>query len=259
MSHSLIRLKGVSKTFAGNTVLSNIDLNIEPKQIITLIGPNGAGKTTLVKIVLGLINPDSGIMTRSADLRIGYMPQKLHIDPTLPITLERFLQLAEPDTGLCTQALCEVGIEKHLNSPLQSLSGGEMQRALLARAILRKPNFLVLDEPVQGVDVVGQEALYRLIGQLRDRLSCGVLMVSHDLHLVMSATDEVVCLNQHICCHGHPDHVSNNPAFIELFGQKTATYTHHHDHHHDLHGEVVNAGQTKRPSTTPPPEGCSHD
>ena len=172
-------------------------------------------------------------MTRAPDLRVGYMPQKLHIDPTLPLTLRRFLSLAEPSLQLCLNALAEVGIEKLIDMPLQSLSGGEMQRALLARAILRKPNLLVLDEPVQGVDVIGQEGLYRLIGQLRDRLDCGVLMVSHDLHLVMSATDEVICLNQHVCCHGHPDQVSTNPAFIELFGSRTAPYTHHHDHSHD--------------------------
>lgn len=251
MTTPLIQLKGIGKYFNGNKVLSNVDLNIEPGQIITLIGPNGAGKTTLVKIVLGLIDTDEGQVTRHSDLRIGYMPQKLHIDPTLPITLKRFLKLAEPDLHLCINALKEVGIEKHFDSPLHSLSGGEMQRALLARAILRKPNFLVLDEPVQGVDVTGQEALYRLIGQLRDRLPCGVLMVSHDLHLVMSATDEVVCLNQHICCHGHPDQVSNNPAFIELFGTKTALYTHRHDHHHDLHGEVMEQGSAG--------QECQHD
>jgi zinc transport system ATP-binding protein len=251
MTTSLIQLSNIGKSFNGNKVLSNVDLNIEPGQIITLIGPNGAGKTTLVKIVLGLVGADEGQVTRHADLRIGYMPQKLHIDPTLPITLKRFLKLAEPDLHLCINALKEVGIEKHLDSPLHSLSGGEMQRALLARAILRKPNFLVLDEPVQGVDVAGQEALYRLISQLRDRLPCGVLMVSHDLHLVMSATDEVVCLNQHICCHGHPDQVSNNPAFIELFGTKTAIYTHRHDHHHDLHGEVMEQNSTG--------QECQHD
>lgn len=255
MHAPLIKLSGIGKRFGENHVLSNVDLCINPNQIITLIGPNGAGKTTLVKIVLGLMEPDKGQVSRHAGLRIGYMPQKLHIDPTLPITLERFLKLAEADTALCISALREVGMEKHLNAPLQSLSGGEMQRALLARAILRKPNFLVLDEPVQGVDVVGQESLYRLIGQLRDRLSCGVLMVSHDLHLVMSATDEVVCLNHHICCHGHPDQVSNNPAFIELFGSKTAPYTHHHDHQHNLHGEVVHtASGNKHPS-----QGCQHD
>lgn len=255
MSTPLIKLSGIGKNYNGNNVLSQVDLDIESEQIITLIGPNGAGKTTLVKIVLGLIEPDEGQVVRDTALRIGYMPQKLHIDPTLPITLERFLKLAEPDTNLCLSALKEVGMEKHLNAPLQSLSGGEMQRALLARAILRKPNFLVLDEPVQGVDVAGQEALYRLIGQLRDRMHCAVLMVSHDLHLVMSATDQVVCLNQHVCCHGHPDQVSNNPAFIELFGTKTATYTHHHDHHHGLHGDVVEPNN----STDQHSKECQHD
>ncbi|MEH6467469.1 MAG: ATP-binding cassette domain-containing protein, partial [Porticoccus sp.] len=188
------------------------------------------------------------------NLRIGYMPQKLHIDPTLPVTLQRFLKLAEPDPIKCLNAAKEVGIERLIRSPLQFLSGGEMQRALLARAILRKPNILVLDEPVQGVDVVGQEALYRLIGQLRERLHCGVLMVSHDLHLVMSATDEVICLNQHICCHGHPDQVSNNPAFLELFGSKTALYTHNHDHDHDLHGEVIDDTSASAHS-----KECRHD
>tara|TARA_R110000822_G_scaffold187752_8_gene326577 strand:+ start:10346 stop:11110 length:765 start_codon:yes stop_codon:yes gene_type:complete len=254
MSRALVELQGISKRFNDVTVLSGVDLRLEPEQILTLIGPNGAGKTTLVKIVLGLLKADEGQVSRHPELRIGYMPQKLHIDPTLPVTLGRFLKLAEPDLALCRNALKEVGIEKMMSLPLQSLSGGEMQRALLARAILRKPNILVLDEPVQGVDVAGQEALYRLIGQLRDRLHCGVLMVSHDLHLVMSATDEVVCLNQHICCHGHPDQVSNNPAFLELFGSKTAPYTHNHDHHHDLHGEVI--GDEPK---TPLSNGCQHD
>lgn len=252
MTHPLIQLDGIEKSYRGNKVLSAVELKVMPGQIITLIGPNGAGKTTLVKIVLGLLEPDAGQVKTDPELRIGYMPQKLQLDPTLPITLDRFLALADPDRERCRTALQEVGIERPCwGQPLQSLSGGEMQRALLARAILRKPNLLVLDEPVQGVDVVGQESLYRLIGQLRDRLDCAVLMVSHDLHLVMSATDEVICLNQHICCHGHPDQVSNNPAFIELFGNKTAPYTHHHNHRHDLHGDVIKNNQT---------EGhCQHD
>jgi zinc transport system ATP-binding protein len=254
MNAPLVKLSNISKSFSGNTVLSGVDLQLEPGKILTLIGPNGAGKTTLVKIVLGLVAPDKGQVCLHPDLRIGYMPQKLHIDPTLPVTLQRFLKLADSDPELCLDAAKEVHIEHLIGSPLQSLSGGEMQRALLARAILRKPNFLVLDEPVQGVDVVGQEALYRLIGQLRDRLHCGVLMVSHDLHLVMSSTDEVICLNQHICCHGHPDQVSNNPAFLELFGSKTAPYTHNHDHHHDLHGEVINGDSTNAHSRE-----CRHD
>lgn len=251
MTNPLIQLDGIEKSYRGNKVLSAVDLKVMPGQIITLIGPNGAGKTTLVKIVLGLLKPDAGQVNTDPGLRIGYMPQKLQLDPTLPITLDRFLALADPDRDRCRTALKEVGIERPCGQPLQSLSGGEMQRALLARAILRKPNLLVLDEPVQGVDVVGQESLYRLIGQLRDRLDCAVLMVSHDLHLVMSATDEVICLNQHICCHGHPDQVSNNPAFIELFGNKTAPYTHHHNHRHDLHGDVIKNNPT---------EGhCQHD
>jgi zinc transport system ATP-binding protein len=254
MNAPLVKLDSISKSFNGNTVLSDVDLHLEPGKILTLIGPNGAGKTTLVKIVLGLVKPDEGHVTLHPNLRIGYMPQKLHIDPTLPVTLQRFLKLAEPDPVKCLNAAKEVGIERLISSPLQSLSGGEMQRALLARAILRKPNILVLDEPVQGVDVVGQEALYRLIGQLRERLNCGVLMVSHDLHLVMSATDEVICLNQHICCHGHPDQVSNNPAFLELFGSKTALYTHHHDHDHDLHGEVIDDTSASAHS-----KDCRHD
>lgn len=239
MSQQLVQLHNIGKAFRGHDVLVGVDLSILPGQIITLIGPNGAGKTTLVKIVLGLLKADGGQIQLAPDLRIGYMPQKLQLDPTLPITLRRFLALAESNHPLCLSALREVGIERLIDQPLQSLSGGEMQRALLARAILRKPNLLVLDEPVQGVDVAGQESLYRLIGQLRDRLHCAVLMVSHDLHLVMSATDEVICLNQHICCHGHPDQVSSNPAFIELFGSKTAPYTHHHNHRHNLHGDVI--------------------
>ena len=255
MSNPLIQLTGVCKSFRGNSVLSGIDLTVMPGQIITLIGPNGAGKTTLVKLLLGLLKPDAGELYLASNLCIGYMPQKLLIDPTLPITLDRFLALSEPDKDKCQAALGEVGIDPSAgNQPLQSLSGGEMQRALLARAILRKPNLLVLDEPVQGVDVVGQESLYRLIGQLRDRLDCAVLMVSHDLHLVMSSTDEVICLNQHICCHGHPDQVSSNPAFIELFGTKTAPYTHHHNHQHDLRGDVVTAGKAHQHDRS-----CGHD
>ncbi len=255
MSEPLIQLTGICKSFRGNSVLSGIDLTVMPGQIITLIGPNGAGKTTLVKLVLGLLKPDAGELHLASNLRIGYMPQKLQLDPTLPITLDRFLALSEPDTQQCLTALKEVGIDRSAGRrPLQSLSGGEMQRALLARAILRKPNLLVLDEPVQGVDVIGQESLYRLIGQLRDRLDCAVLMVSHDLHLVMSATDEVICLNQHVCCHGHPDQVSSNPAFIELFGTKTAPYTHHHNHQHDLHGDVVTVGKTDQHQGP-----CHHD
>ncbi len=243
MSNALIRLEQVGVTFAGQNVLENIALSVEPGQIVTLIGPNGAGKTTLVRAVLGLLKPHSGTVWRKPKLRVGYMPQKLHVDPTLPLSVLRFLRLVPGvDRTRAQAALKEVGAEHVIDNPVQSISGGEMQRVLLARALLREPELLVLDEPVQGVDVAGQAELYSLITRLRDRHGCGVLMVSHDLHLVMSTTDQVVCLNRHVCCSGHPEQVSGDPAFVELFGknaQSLAIYHHHHDHAHDLHGAVV--------------------
>ncbi|UVE17895.1 zinc ABC transporter ATP-binding protein ZnuC [Pseudomonas sp. LS44] len=244
MSSALIQLSGVGVSFAGHTVLDDVQLSVQPSEIVTLIGPNGAGKTTLVRAVLGLLKPDRGSVWRKSKLRIGYMPQKLHVDATLPLSVLRFLRLLPGVTRTSAlAALAEVGAEQVLDSPLQTISGGELQRVLLARALLREPELLVLDEPVQGVDVAGQAELYQLITRLRDRHGCGVLMVSHDLHLVMSTTDQVVCLNQHVCCSGHPEQVSNDPAFVELFGSAApalAVYHHHHDHAHDLHGAVVN-------------------
>ncbi len=243
MSEALIRLDGVGVSFAGQAVLSDVQLSVQPGEIVTLIGPNGAGKTTLVRAVLGLLKTEVGSVWRKPKLRIGYMPQKLHVDPTLPLTVLRFLRLVpKVDRTSALAALEEVGASQVIDSPLQNISGGELQRVLLARALLRKPELLVLDEPVQGVDVAGQADLYRLITRLRDRHGCGVLMVSHDLHLVMSTTDQVVCLNRHVCCSGHPEQVSGDPAFAELFGkdaQDLAIYHHHHDHAHDLHGGVV--------------------
>lgn len=243
MSDALIRLEQVGVTYGGEAVLDSIDLAVAPGQIVTLIGPNGAGKTTLVRAVLGLLKPHRGSVWRKPRLRIGYMPQKIQVDATLPLSVLRFLRLVPGvDRAAALSALQEVGAEHVIDSPIQTVSGGEMQRVLLARALLREPQLLVLDEPVQGVDVVGQTELYNLITRLRDRLGCGVLMVSHDLHLVMSATDQVVCLNRHVCCSGPPEQVSGDPAFVELFGQTApslAIYHHHHDHSHDLHGSVV--------------------
>ncbi|NQD96004.1 zinc ABC transporter ATP-binding protein ZnuC [Pseudomonas sp. CrR25] len=267
MSTALIHLEGVGVSFAGQHVLQDVQLSVEPGQIVTLIGPNGAGKTTLVRTVLGLLKPDSGRVWRKPRLRIGYMPQKLHVDATLPLSVWRFLRLVPGVKRADAEAaLVEVGAEQVMDSPLQSISGGELQRVLLARALLREPELLVLDEPVQGVDVAGQAELYRLITRLRDRHGCGVLMVSHDLHLVMSTTDQVVCLNRHVCCSGHPEQVSFDPAFVELFGQDAkslAVYHHHHDHAHDLHGAVVNAtagGLTIQGPVQPHVhgDGCKH-
>lgn len=242
---TLLKATNVSLKDGTKVLLSTIDLSIKPREIVTLIGPNGAGKTTLLNILLGLRKPSSGVVTKSKNCRIGYMPQKIQLNPLLPLTVEHFLWLVDT-TSLKTaitinSALARTGVVHLLKTDMSNLSGGEIQRVLLARALLREPNLLVLDEPVQGVDLKGQDQLYKLISEIRDELGCGVLMVSHDLHLVMASTDNVICLNQHICCHGHPESVYNHPAYLELFGNSinhVATYTHHHDHDHDLHGEV---------------------
>lgn len=243
----LLNAQEISLQFDQRLVLQNISLRIAERQIVTLIGPNGAGKTSLVKIVLGLISPTSGKVERRKGIRIGYMPQRLQVDQSMPVTVGKFLTLATNARSMETsRVLEEVGASALIDSQLHSLSGGELQRVLLARALIQDPQLLVLDEPAQGVDVNGQAELYRLITDIRNKHDCGILLVSHDLHLVMSATDEVICLNQHVCCHGHPEQVSNDPAYLELFGRKDAEtlaiYTHHHNHSHDLAGEIVDEG-----------------
>ncbi|MCG7388200.1 MULTISPECIES: zinc ABC transporter ATP-binding protein ZnuC [Pantoea] len=240
----LVTLENITVHFARRPVLSGISLTLLPGRILTLLGPNGAGKSTLVRVVLGLLEPTSGQVQRDPALRIGYVPQKLHIDPTLPVTVERFMLLTRgAKRADVLPALKRVQAGHLLKAPLQKLSGGETQRVLLARALLNQPQLLVLDEPTQGVDVNGQVALYDLIDQLRHELNCGVLMVSHDLHLVMAKTDEVLCLNHHICCSGTPEAVSKHPEFIAMFGpggaQQLAIYRHHHNHRHDLQGRIV--------------------
>ncbi|MBL3600563.1 MAG: zinc ABC transporter ATP-binding protein ZnuC [gamma proteobacterium endosymbiont of Lamellibrachia anaximandri] len=237
----LLEADGVSMAFGGREVLRHVSLVLHRGEILTLIGPNGSGKSTLVRLLLGLLTPTAGALRRADGLRIGYMPQKLQVDEVLPLSVARFLTL----TGRYAKekvaaVLREVGAYHVSDHPLQSVSGGELQRVLLARALLREPDLLVLDEPVQGVDVNGQVALYNLIGRIRDQRGCGILMVSHDLHLVMAATDRVLCLNHHVCCSGTPEVVTRHPAYLDLFGDAAfAVYSHHHDHAHDLHGNVI--------------------
>jgi len=249
---TLIRARGVGVIRNGRHLLKSADLTLEAGKIVTLIGPNGAGKTTLVRSVLGLIKVDEGSIQRTPDLRIGYMPQKLHLDASLPLKVERFLLLGGTPRANLAEIQELTGIQKLGKTPMQLLSGGETQRVLLARALLRDPQLLVLDEPVQGVDVSGQLALYALINDIRKTRNCGVLLVSHDLHLVMATTDTVICLNQHVCCHGHPDTVTSDPAYLALFGAgltgatgaqpQVALYHHHHDHQHDAHGNIIQGG-----------------
>lgn len=240
----LVAVAGLDVRFGRTTVLADVDLTVDADEIVTLIGPNGAGKSTLVRVVLGLVPPTRGTVWRRPGLRVGYVPQRLPVDPVLPLTVRRLLRLAGGSEAAVRATLEEVGAAEVVERSVHDLSGGEFQRVLLARALLRAPTLLVLDEPVQGVDFGGQMALYDLIGRLRRERRLGVLLVSHDLHVVMAATDRVVCLNQHVCCSGEPEAVSHHPEYLALFGSAArgiAVYTHEHDHAHDLRGEVVPA------------------
>ncbi len=239
----LVTLDAIDVEFSGQNVLQNIHLRLYPNSITTIVGPNGGGKSTLLKVLLKLLSPTKGKVTHQKGLKIGYVPQKLHLDPSMPITVQKFLSL-KPNTAKTsiTEALQLFSITHLAENSMQKLSGGELQRVLLARAILNKPQLLVLDEPMQGVDITGQTELYQLLNKTRAWLNCAILMVSHDLNIVMANTDEVLCINRHICCAGTPEIVSTDPSFIHLFGDQfaknVAFYAHRHNHHHDLHGDV---------------------
>lgn len=238
---TLIEVKNASLIVAGRLLLEAIDLNIQAGEIVSIVGPNGAGKTTLVKAMIGLIELTQGHIVRAPKLRIGYMPQQLQLSPIFPMSVTHFMRLGQQAVD-AQAALKQVGVLHVKDQPLHALSGGELQRVLLARAMSRRPDLLVLDEPAQGVDLMGQAELYALISDLREKAGCAILLVSHDLHVVMAQTDIVVCLNQHICCKGHPEIVSRDPEFAALFGQvasQLAFYTHNHDHHHDVKGDVL--------------------
>ena len=236
----LARLGGVHVHRGGRPILKDISFDLYQGQILTLVGPNGAGKTTLLRALLGLLPVSAGKVWLRPGLRIGFMPQKIQIDPTLPLSVLRFMRLRQkyPQERIAA-ALARVGAPHVLHAPVQSISGGEMQRMLLARALLAEPDLLVLDEPVQGVDVHGQAELYHLLTQVRDERGCAILLVSHDLHLVMASTDRVVCLNHHLCCTGTPENVVQNDEFIALFGPEIgaqlAVYRHEKAHEHS-HG-----------------------
>lgn len=243
MNELLVEVKQLNVKLRDQIILDDINLSLYAGQIVTIVGPNGAGKTTLLKTLLGLLKPSSGTIWRLQGLTIGYVPQKLQLNPSLPISVRRFLNLLPKiSTDQINTVMKEVGALHVLDRSMHGVSGGELQRVLLARALLRRPQLLVLDEPTQGVDINGQVELYKLIGKICGLYHCGVLMVSHDLHLVMANTDQVICLNQHICCSGHPEQVSNDPAFKELFGghaSSFAVYHHHHDHQHKLDGQII--------------------
>lgn len=228
----LIELNGIGYSKDGLTVLENVSFGVPAGKIVTLIGPNGAGKTTLLKIILGIVSPTAGKVVKKDGLTIGYVPQKLNIPTTVPLTVRRFMTMgnAVKESDL-SNALALTGAESLIDRSMHPLSGGETQRVLLARALLRRPDLLVLDEPAQGLDPSGEEALYELISKLNAERGCAVLMVSHDLYVVMAKTDKVICLNRHICCSGKPQEVAGLGSYATL-------YSHRHDHTHLPDGSI---------------------
>ncbi|HIJ83892.1 MAG: ABC transporter related protein [Magnetococcales bacterium] len=237
----LLAAREVDYHLGGRKILDRVNLQVHSGEIVTLVGPNGAGKTTLLKVLLGIHPSHPPQVWRKPGIRLGYVPQNISVDSVLPLTVSRFLKLGRESMGAIMETLELTGVVHLHDAPVHGLSGGEFKRMVLARAMLGRPDVLVLDEPVQGVDYAGEIELYRLIGTLRDRFGWGVLLVSHDLHIVMGATDRVVCLNHHVCCTGKPDHVSNHPEFKELFGDHVvkSLALYHHRHRCDDHGEHV--------------------
>lgn len=242
----LVSLSGAGVYRNGRWLVRGVDFSVRPGEIVTLIGPNGSGKSTSAKMAIGVLKADEGRVERKPGLRVGYVPQRLSVDWTMPLTVRRLMTLTSPLSNSEVEAALEaVGIAHLAGAEVQHLSGGEFQRALLARAMARKPDILVLDEPVQGVDFSGEIALYDLITSIRNSTGCGILLISHDLHVVMAETDTVICLNGHVCCRGTPSAVSQSPEYMRLFGAKAAqtlaVYSHDHDHTHLPDGRVLHA------------------
>ena len=235
---SLIQAQGLGVRTGGKQILRDVDLSVRKREIVTVVGPNGSGKTTLLRALIGAQTPSEGVVIREAGLRVGYVPQRLAIDQAMPLTVARWLALSGiKNSQQHLQIAEQVGISGLLKQQMSSLSGGEFQRALLAEALLMRPDLLVLDEPTQGLDQPAVASFYQLIEDVRDDLGCAVLMVSHDLHVVMRSSDHVICLNGHVCCQGPPTLVSAAPEYQALFGFDTegalALYRHEHDHRHD--------------------------
>ena len=238
----LVKLENAGVHRSSKWLVRGISLEINQGQIVTLIGPNGSGKTTTAKMILNIMNADEGMVSGNAD-KMAYVPQKINIDWTMPLRVIDFMKITSSlNNNQINESLVMTGVDKLLYNQIHSLSGGEFQRVLIARAIAKKPDLLVLDEPVQGVDFNGEIALYNLIKEISVNLNCGILLISHDMHFVMSTTDHVICLNGHICCSGSPSNVVKNPEYIKLFGQHNsetlAYYQHQHDHSHNHDGSI---------------------
>lgn len=251
---SLITVTNLSVGYRADAVLRDVSMAVEPGEILTIVGPNGSGKTTLLRAIIGAIQPQRGTVTLKPGLRMGYVPQKLQIDETLPITVERFLRLtARVSRSECKAALQNAGVPDLSRQQMSALSGGQFQRVLLARALINRPDILLLDEATQGLDQMGSAGFYQQIETVRRETGCAVLMVSHELHVVMSASDRVICLNGHVCCEGTPAVVASAPEYRALFGTGTggalALYRHDHDHDHDAQDSGHTHGSDRPRST----------
>ena len=238
----LVKLENAGVYRSSKWLVRGISLEINQGQIVTLIVPNGSGKTTTAKMILNILNTDEGLVKGNAN-KMAYVPQKINIDWTMPLRVIDFMKITSSlNHTQITESLVMTGVDKLLYNQIHSLSGGEFQRVLIARAIAKKPDLLVLDEPVQGVDFNGEIALYNLIKEISVNLNCGILLISHDMHFVMSTTDHVICLNGHICCSGSPSNVVKNPEYIKLFGEHNSEtlsyYQHQHDHSHNHDGSI---------------------
>jgi zinc transport system ATP-binding protein len=247
-SAPLVAAEAVSLALGGKPVLEHVNIAVYPAEIVTLIGPNGAGKTSLARVLLGLVGGASGAVTRRPGLRVGYVPQRFPIERTMPLSVRRFMSLScRIPNELAQHCLAETGAAALVEAQMYELSGGEFQRVLLARALARNPHLLVLDEPAQAVDFAGAAQLYDLVAAIRDKHDCGVLLISHDLHVVLGASDRVICLNRHICCEGIPSAVAEHSEYARLFGPNAASlglYRHRHDHAHTLSGDVMCDGNS---------------
>ena len=246
----LVQLQSVSVRLGGRDVLTHVDLDINPAEIVTVIGPNGAGKTTLARTLLGILKPVTGRIIKREKLRVGYVPQRMAVEATLPLTVRRLLTLTQRyGEAEMLQCLDDVGAAHLINRQAGELSGGEYQRVLLARALLGSPDLMILDEPTRGIDFAGQSALYELLAHIRSERGCAILLISHDLHVVMAASDRVICINGHVCCQGAPETVTSDPAYVALFGpghaDVLAIFKHHHDHVHKVSGEVIADGNDR--------------
>ena len=243
-SKLLVEMINVGIKRQNKWLVKDISLEVNRGEILTLIGPNGSGKTTTIKLVSGILMPDEGTINSQKDIKLSYVPQNINVDWTIPIDVEYFMRLTNSiDKKNILKSLNLAGVDHLINEQIQTLTGGEFQRVLISLAIAREPDLLILDEPLQGLDYNGEKLLYNLINKIKDEIKCGIILVSHNLHMVMATTDHVICLNGHICCSGTPDIVSQSKEYIELFGTRQfeglAFYTHKHNHKHKTDGSLI--------------------